>query len=124
MQTLNQLTLLGNITKDFVNKNGNAYSSLAVNTFKGETMYVDIVAFKGTAEYCLNFIRKGAKVIVNGSLMVNKYQDKTYVQCSVREIINLNNKNNKVQEEDLNEEEVVDEPVATDEEIDDSSLPF
>ena len=124
MQTLNQLTLLGNITKDFVNKSGNAYSTIAVNTYKGETMYVDIVAFKGTAEYCLNFIRKGAKVVVNGSLNISKYQDKTYVQCAVREIINLSNKNNFIQEEDIDEEEVVDEPVATDEEIDNSSLPF
>lgn len=127
---LNTLILQGRLTKDFIDKNGNAYGCLAVDTYKGETMFIDIIAFKNTADYCLNFLRKGASVIVSGSLNVNKYQDKIFVSCAVREIINLgNSKVDRQAKEEPKKQETFDDttPIDTTEDIDtmdDDMLPF
>jgi len=109
---LNSLILQGRITKNFVNKNGNAYSSIAVQDFKGNTMFVDIACFKQTADYCFNNIKKGQMVIVDGRLSVSKYEDKTFVSCIVRDITKIGSA--VVKEETV--EEISDDPISVDEE--------
>ena len=123
---LNLLVLQGRLTKDVVNKNGTAVFSIAVDVYNGDPMYVDVVAFKQTAEYCFNYLRKGNMVIVDGSLQIKKYQDRYYVSCVARTITGVgNNKENSlVKEENVVKEEET--PVATDEDIDilPDDLPF
>ena len=123
---VNALTLQGRLTKDVVNKNGNAHFSIATTNFKGETMYVDVVAFKQTAEYAFTYLSKGNMVIVEGSLSINKYQDKIYVSCVARNITSVGN-NNKEKNIDKVEEIQAKEEMPTetvDIDFDDSSLPF
>lgn len=83
---INLLVLQGRLTKDFTNKNGNAYSCLAVDTYKGDTMFIDIAVFGKSAEYCFNYLTKGSSVLVEGSLNINEYQDKKYITCIVKTI--------------------------------------
>jgi len=120
---VNILTIQGRLTKDFVNKNGNAYSSIAVDTYKGETMFIDIVAFKQKAEYCFDYLHKGQMVLVSGTLNINKYQDKLYVSCAINEINNLGGGKYEEKEKTNDTPTPVDEPVATDSvDLDDPNL--
>ena len=126
---LNSLILQGRLTKEVINKNGNAYFSIAQDDYKGNTMFVEVVAFGKTAEYCLNYLRKGAMVIVSGALSMRKYEDKTYVSLIAREISSLTITNNKEKTELFKEEEIQakeETPIATDDDIDidQDDLPF
>lgn len=40
------------------------------------TMWVNIVAFKGLAEICSKWLKKGSQVLIDGELSIRKYQDK------------------------------------------------
>ncbi len=118
---INTLILQGRLAQDFLNKNGNAYSTLAVDTYKGDTMYIDIVAFKQTAEYCFNYLKKGTSVLVEGSLSISKYQDKKYITCIIKSINSLYGGERvkqveKPQPQDTNDDVPID--------IDDDLLPF
>lgn len=115
---VNALILQGRLTKDVVNKNGTAQFSIAFEDYKNETMFIDVVAFKQTAEYCFNYLHKGNMVIIDGSLRINKYQDKIYISCVARKITSIGSSNketNFIKEERQAKEDL---PVATEKEID------
>jgi len=124
---VNSLVIQGRLTKDPVNKNGNAYFGIAYTDYKNETMFLEVVAFGKNAEYCLNFLRKGNMVIVEGALKISKYQDKLFTSCVSNRVSNIgaSSSNNEtiIVKEEVKKEET---PVATDEDIDidDSLLPF
>ena len=90
---MNALSLSGRLTKDFEFVKNVAKSSLAVETWDKKVFYVDLVAFKNTAEYIIKCkLTKGTLVAVDGELNVNKYNDKNYVQCIIKDIAIISKK--------------------------------
>lgn len=78
---MNLVTLIGRLTKDpelKFGQSGKAYSrfSLAVDRpfAKGETDFINCVAFGRTAELIGEYLRKGRKVAVHGRLQMNRYE--------------------------------------------------
>ena len=131
---MNALSISGRLTKNFEFSKGVAKSGLAVDTWDKKTFFIDLVAFKSTAEYIIKGkYTKGSLVVVDGELSINKYNDKIYVQCIVKNI-ELVDKKDDIVEEDIkvvqsgaemglptSDKEVVDEPNIN---IEDSDLPF
>lgn len=97
---MNALSLSGRLTKDFEFVKNVAKSSLAVETWDKKTFFVDLVAFKNTAEYIVKCkLTKGTLVAVDGELNVNKYNDKIYVQCIVKDITIIGKKKDVADDE-------------------------
>lgn len=78
---MNLIVLTGRLTRDpelKYGQSGKAYSrfSLAVDRpfQKGEADFINCVAFGKTAELIGEYLRKGRKVGVNGSLQMNRYE--------------------------------------------------
>lgn len=64
--------------------------SLAVNRFaKGESVadFFDCVCFGRNAEYALNYLKKGAPVLVEGSLQTRTYQTKQGEKRKAYEVV-------------------------------------
>jgi single-strand DNA-binding protein len=81
----NRIILVGNLTRDpeirYVDGGGKAVTkfALAVNRkSKGgdETMFVDIVAWDRLGEICNQYLKKGMSALVEGRLVIRKYDDK------------------------------------------------
>jgi single-strand DNA-binding protein len=77
--------LVGNLTRDpeirYVDGGGKAVTkfALAVNRkTKGgdETMFIDIVAWDRLGEICNQYLKKGMSALVEGRLVIRKYDDK------------------------------------------------
>lgn len=121
---MNALILSGRLTRDFELNNGVARSSIAVDTFKGDTMFVDISVFKGSADFCVKYLRKGDLVLVDGSLNIFKKDTKVYVSCCVSSIQSVGSRKK--------DEIVDDEPMVVEENqvntnddvVSDEDLPF
>lgn len=78
---MNIVILTGRLTRDpelKYGQSGKAYSrfSLAVDRpfSKGEADFINCVAFGKTAELVGEYLRKGRKVGINGSLQMNRYE--------------------------------------------------
>ena len=94
---MNRVHLIGNLTKDTEyseTTTGIAVCrfSIAVNrnyTNDGEkiTDYFNIVTWRGQAENCHKFLKKGSKVAIEGSLQNRSYEDKNGVKRTVTEIV-------------------------------------
>lgn len=119
---INNLSLSGHLVKGFELNKGVAKSSIAINTWDKKTFYVDLVAFKQTAEYIMKGkYQKGELVVIGGELNVNTYNEKKYVQCIVRDIDRIGKANGDDVEivesgaslGDPKENDVSDEEVAT-----------
>lgn len=106
---VNTIVIQGRLTKEVVNRNGNAYFSIAQNDFKGNPMYVEIVAFGKSAEYSFNYLHKGDMVLVEGNLAINKYQDKYYTNIVAVRITSVgnSNKDTNIVKEDIKQEESI-----------------
>jgi single-strand DNA-binding protein len=81
----NRITLIGNLTRDpeirYVDGGGKAVTkfALAVNRKSkagDETMFVDIVAWDRLGEICNQYLKKGMSALVEGRLVIRKYDDK------------------------------------------------
>ena len=81
----NRIILVGNLTRDpeirYVDGGGKAVTkfALAVNRkTKGgdETMFIDIVAWDRLGEICNQYLKKGMSALVEGRLVIRKYDDK------------------------------------------------
>jgi len=81
----NRIVLVGNLTRDpeirYVDGGGKAVTkfALAVNRkSKGgdETMFIDIVAWDRLGEICNQYLKKGMSTLVEGRLVIRKYDDK------------------------------------------------
>ena len=78
---MNKLTLTGRLTKDIevrYSKSGMAFatSSIAVNNWRkpnDDAMFLDVIAFDKTAEVMNQYLRKGSKVLLHGSLELDKW---------------------------------------------------
>jgi len=80
---MNNLNLVGNLTRDLeiINTNSGtmlAKVGLAVNKkVQGvdKTMFIDITFFGKTAEVAMNYLHKGSKIAVSGSLEFDQWDD-------------------------------------------------
>lgn len=95
---MNKTILIGNLTRDpEMRMTGNGISvatfSIAVQrrfaNAQGErtTDYFNIVAWRGLADNCGRYIKKGSKVAVSGPLQNRSFEDKDGVKRYVTEII-------------------------------------
>lgn len=83
----NKIILVGNLTRDIelrYTQGGTALSKTAIATSrkftangekKEEVMFVDITFFGRSAEVANQYLRKGSKVLVEGRLMLEQWQD-------------------------------------------------
>lgn len=81
MVDLNNVNLLGRATKDVeirTTTNGTdvAEISLAVNGYKDEASFFELVAFGKTAEIAGKYVTKGKQIAVTGSLKQDSWDDK------------------------------------------------
>ena len=90
----NKIIIAGRLARDPEKKISNdgkvfANFTIAVNrNFKAdEADFFDCVVFGNTADYVLNYVRKGYLVLVEGSLQINKWTDRDGVKHSKPEII-------------------------------------
>lgn len=90
----NKIIIAGRLARDPEKKISNdgkvfANFTIAVNrNFKAdEADFFDCVCFGNTADYVLNYVRKGYLVLVEGSLQINKWTDRDGVKHSKPEII-------------------------------------
>lgn len=84
---LNHVVLMGRLTRDpelRKTNNGTAVASFSLaveRDYKGEngekvTDFIDIVAWKGTAEFVSKYFSKGRMAIVSGNLQIRLWTDK------------------------------------------------
>ena len=95
---LNRILLMGRMTKDPElrrTQSGTAVTSftLAVDRdFKGqngekETDFIDVVAWRGTAEFVSNYFTKGRMAVVDGRLQIRGWTDKNGNKRSSAEVV-------------------------------------
>ena len=92
---MNKVYLIGNLTRDpelSETSNGTAVCrfSIAVNrpyASNGEVDYFNITVWRGVAENCGKFLKKGNKVALVGSLQNRSYDDKDGIKRYVTDIV-------------------------------------
>ena len=95
---LNHITIMGRIAQDIElrrTNSGTAVANIAVaveRDFKNdagekETDFIEVVAWKGTAEFAHKFLGKGRMVVVSGRLQIRKYIDKDGNKRSAAEVV-------------------------------------
>lgn len=128
---MNTVVLIGRLTADpKLEKTRNDVDrctfTLAVQRrgSKDEADFMPIVVWRGAARSCSQYLNKGSKVCVRGSLHINRYADengdnKTYAIVNAEEVVFLQTK-------PATEQSNSTEPfnVNSLEEIDDSEMPF
>lgn len=89
----NQWTGIGNVGKDpdsGFTQNGKQWCKFNIATsqgFKGETLWMPCTAWGQLAEICNNYLRKGIKVFVQGSLEVNEYTSNDGIKRSNFQVV-------------------------------------
>ena len=84
---LNRIVLMGRLTRDPELRstgNGTAVTSFSIavdRDFKGqggekETDFIDVVAWRSTAEFVSKYFTKGRMVVVEGRLQIRDWQDR------------------------------------------------
>ena len=84
---LNHITIMGRLTRDPELRRtagGTAVVSIALavdRDYKGqdgekETDFIDVVAWRGTAEYVAKYFTKGRMAVVSGRLQIRDWKDK------------------------------------------------
>ena len=132
---MNKVFLIGNLTRDpetSTVSNGISVCrfSIAVSRrFAGqdgnrETDFINIVAWRGLADNCAKYLKKGNKVAVCGSLQTRSYENKDGVKVNVFEIVadEVEFLNNRTQ--NSSEQEIKDEQVSELQPVQDDDLPF
>lgn len=92
---LNQITIMGRLTKDVELRRtdkGTAVASftLAVDrdfSKENETDFIECVAWKNTAEFVSKYFSKGRMAIVSGSLQIRNWTDKDGNKRKTAEVI-------------------------------------
>jgi single-strand DNA-binding protein len=95
----NRIVLVGNLTRDpeirYVDGGGKAVTkfALAINRKTknaDETMYLDIVAWDRLGEICNQYLKKGMSTLIEGRLVVRKYDDKDGNKRTAIEVVASN----------------------------------
>lgn len=91
---LNKVILIGRLTRDpelRYTPNGTAVCrfTLAVNRRfnREQTDFIDVVAWRGLAENCANYLGKGRLAAVDGSLQVRSYEAQDGQKRKVTEVV-------------------------------------
>lgn len=95
---LNHITIMGRIAQDIElrrTNSGTAVANIAVaveRDFKNdagekETDFIEVVAWKGTAEFAHKHLGKGRMVVISGRLQIRKYIDKDGNKRSAAEVV-------------------------------------
>ena len=121
----NKVFLCGRLTKNpelkiTPNQTPVCTFSIAVNRNynKEETDFIDIVAWRNTAEFVCKYFKKGSGIFIEGRLQERTLKDKNGNNRKVYEVIA-----NEVQFADSKKEEKEEKPVEF-EEIEEDILPF
>jgi len=139
---MTNLTILtGRITKDLKLKQAGQtqvtnFSMAVDNPFKkDDTSFFDIVAFGKTAQLLNNYCGKGSKILIEGNLKQDRFQDKEGLNRSVVRVIanriefldnKCSNQQNNQPQQQRGQAPVGNNPFANDNNanIDDDDLPF
>ncbi|MDQ8624101.1 single-stranded DNA-binding protein [Staphylococcus sp. FR124] len=140
---MTNLTILtGRITKDLELKQAGQtqvtnFSMAVDNPFKkDDTSFFDIVAFGKTAELLNNYCGKGSKILIEGNLKQDRFQDKEGNNRSVVRVIanriefldsKGSNQQNGQPQQQRGQSQAVNNPFGNNNginDIDDSTLPF
>ena len=109
---INNVTLAGRITKDLELKTVGTGTSLlnfsiaVERSYKNaqgerETDFINIVAWRGTAEFIANYFKKGDGINITGTIETRNYENNSGQRVYVTEVIanearfTIQNKNNK-----------------------------
>jgi single-strand DNA-binding protein len=92
---LNRIILIGRLTKDVdlrYTQGNTAVASFALAVdrkfSKGkETDFINIVAWRGLAKNCANYLTKGKLAAVDGRLQVRQYEDKQGQRKTIAEVV-------------------------------------
>ena len=95
---MNNCVLCGNLTKDVEltsTTNGTAVGrftlavqrSYANENGEREADFINIVVWRGQAENCAKYLKKGSKALVTGELHIRSYEDKDGVKKYATEIV-------------------------------------
>ena len=95
---LNKIVLMGRLTRDPElrhTQSGNSVASFtlacdrdyAAQGAEKETDFVDIVAWRGTAEFVSKYFAKGRMAVVSGRLQIRNWQDKEGNKRKTAEIV-------------------------------------
>lgn len=133
---MNNVTLVGNLCKDFEFKQFESGSCVATNSIavrrdrkEQDGSYVsdffDIVCFNTSAEFATKYLRKGDKVGIVGSIHIREYTTKAgtkgrAIEVRVNSIENLTPPKTEVEENDS----VVENKAAEALDMPDDDLPF
>ncbi|HEC2232152.1 TPA: single-stranded DNA-binding protein [Staphylococcus delphini] len=135
----NSVFLTGRITKDLELKQAGQTQvtnfSIAVDKpfKKDDTSFFEIVAFGKTAELLNNYCGKGSKILIEGSLKQDRFEDKNGNNRSVVRVIanriefldnKSNNQSNNPPQQQRSQAPVQDNPFNNTVDVDDSDLPF
>lgn len=94
---LNHITIMGRLTKDVELRRTNSGVSVASftiacdrdfgNNGEKETDFVDVVAWRNTADFVSKYFSKGRMAVVSGRLQIRSYTDKDGNKRKVTEIV-------------------------------------
>jgi single-strand DNA-binding protein len=95
---INNAVIMGRLTKDPELKttaNGISVTSFTIAVDRkfnkqGEEKqadFIDIVVWRGTADFVCKYFRKGQMIAVQGSIQTRMYEDKSGKKCKVVEIV-------------------------------------
>lgn len=98
LQMLNKIVLMGRLTRDpelRQTQSGNSVVSFtlacdrdfAAQGAEKETDFVDIVAWRGTAEFVSKYFSKGRMAVVSGRLQIRNWEDKDGNKRKTAEIV-------------------------------------
>ena len=135
---MNKVYLIGNLTRDpelSETNSGVAYCrfSIAVNRNYAnadgnrEADFFNVIAWRGQAETCGRFLKKGSKIAVIGSLQNRSYEDKDGVKRTVTDVILSEFEflsSNARGEDEVQEGKTIKKVVQLEEVDNDSDLPF
>lgn len=96
--SLNRITIMGRLTRDPElrhTNNGTAVTSFSIAVDRGfkaqdgskETDFIDIVAWRQTAEFVSRYFAKGRMAVVDGRLQTRSYQDKNGNKRTAVEVV-------------------------------------
>jgi len=136
---MNKVILVGNLTRDpelTETPNGIAVCRFAIAVSRDyansegtrETDFFNITVWRGRAENCGRYLKKGNKVAIVGSLQTRSYEDKDGIKRNVTDIVAsevefLTPKGAQGSDDDFDAPQVKrDRPQL--EEVDDNQLPF
>lgn len=129
MYDINEVVLVGRLTQDpelsYTKGNNTPICKFSIaNNQTNEDKYVsffDVVTWNKIAENCNKFLKKGSRVIIEGRIEQNRYQDnngqnrsKIYIVANKVQFIENKNQDNNQQNNTQSNTNIQDDPVPED----------